>query len=109
MFKIVTDPTFTHPVTARVPVDGGFRDERFKATFRVLDPEEVEAFDLKTAEGSCGFLNRVIVKLDEIADAEGQPIEWNDGVRDAVFKLPWARNAIAKAYFAALTGAKAGN
>ena len=109
MFKIVQEPTFTHEVIAKVPVDGGFRDEKFKATFRVIDPEEAESFDLSKVEGSTNFLRRVIVRLSDIADAEGAPIEWNDEVFTAVVKLPWARGALARGYFGALTGAKSGN
>jgi hypothetical protein len=29
MFKITTDPKFTHMVTVCVPVDGGFKDQTF--------------------------------------------------------------------------------
>lgn len=109
MFTITDEPTFTHPVTARVPVDGGFAEETFKATFRVIGPEEKDTFDLLTTEGSTAFLRRVIVRLDEIADAEKKPVEWSDQVRDAVLRLPWARAALARTYFTAISGAKAGN
>lgn len=109
MFTIAKEPTFTHEVTARMPVDGGFREESFKATFRVIDPEEAQAFDLTTTEGSSGFLKRVVVKLHEIGDAEGKPIEWSDEVLAAVLRLPWARAALARTYFGAIAGAKAGN
>lgn len=110
MFKIVTEPTFTHPVTAKVPVDGGgFLEEKFKATFRVIAPDEADAFDLLTNEGSTAFLKRVVVRLDELGDAEGQPIEFSEQVFDAALKLPWARGALARTYFAAVSGAKAGN
>lgn len=109
MFKIVEEPTFTHDVTARVPVDGGFAEETFKATFRVIDPEEVDSFVLTTTEGSTAFLRRVIKRLDDLADAEKHPIEYSDEVRDAALRLPWARAALARTYFAAISGAKAGN
>jgi len=109
MFKVTQEPTFTHDVTARVPVDGGFEDQKFKATFRVIDPEEADKFDLATLEGSGDFLRKVVVQLHEVADAEGKPLEWNDGVLTAVLKLPWARSALARAYFAGVAGAKLGN
>lgn len=109
MFKIADEPTFRHEVKARVPVDGGHREESFQATFRVLEPKEVDTFDLNTTDGSTAFLKRVIVQLHDIGDAEGKPLEWADEVRDAVLRLPWARGALARAYFAAIAGAKSGN
>ena len=109
MFKIVQEPTFTHSVIARVPIDGGFREESFKATYRVVDPAELEKLDLATNEGSTAFLKKAVVRLDEIADVEGKTLEWSDEVRDAALKLPWARVALARGYFAAIAGAKAGN
>ncbi|MBN9504918.1 MAG: hypothetical protein J0I69_02735 [Altererythrobacter sp.] len=109
MFIVTDEPTFTHDVTARVPVDGGFAEETFKATFRVIDPEEVDSFVLATTEGAAAFLKRVIVRLDGIADAEKRPVEWSDQVRDAVLRLPWARSALARTYFTAISGAKTGN
>jgi len=109
MFKVTNEPTFTHDVTARVPVDGGFEDQRFKATFRVIDTEEADTFTLTTVEGQRGFLRRVVVTLSDLADAEGKPIEFNAAVFDAVLKLPWACAALARAYFLGVSGAKAGN
>ena len=55
------------------------------------------------------FLARIIVELHDIGDVEGQALEYSDKVRDQVTRLPWARKAIVKAYFAALNGAKEGN
>ena len=109
MSKTSTEPTFTHEVKARVPVDGGFQEERFKATFRVVDPDEAAKFDMMSIDGSTGFLKRVVVRLDDIGDAEGKPLEWSDAVFDAVLRLPWARSALARTYFMAVSGAKAGN
>lgn len=109
MFTITDEPRFTHDVTARVPVDGGFAEETFKATFRVIDPEEADSFALATTDGSTAFLKCVIVRLEGIADAEKKPLEYSDTVRDAVLRLPWARSALARAYFTAISGAKAGN
>ena len=109
MFKIAAEPTFRHEVKARVPVDGGHREESFQATFRVIPPEEADTFDLSMTTGSTDFLKRVIVRLDEIADAEGKALEWSDEVLEAVVRLPWARTALARAYFAAIAGAKSGN
>lgn len=109
MFKIVQEPTFTHTVKARVPIDGGFREESFKATYRVIDPVELEKLDLSTNEGSTEFLHRTVARLDDIGDAEGNAVEWSDEVFAMVLRLPWARAALARGYFSAIAGAKAGN
>lgn len=109
MFKIVEEPTFTHTVKVKVPIDGGYRDETCKATYRVISPELSDTYDLKTTDGSTEFLRAVLMKMDDIADAQGQPLEWSDEVRDQVLKLPYARAALAGAYFGALNGAKKGN
>lgn len=109
MFTISTEPQFTHDISARVPVDGGYRTEDFKATFRVIDPDEIEQFDLSTGDDSTDFLKRVVVKLDDIGDAQGEPVEWSDEVLEKVLKLPWARGALARGYFAAIKGAASGN
>ena len=109
MFKIAPEKTFKHKVTAMVPVDGGHSAETFEATFRVLAPAESDKFDLHTTSGATEFLRAVVVRLDDIADAEGNPVDWNDEVRDAVLRLPYARMAINTAYWAGVSKAKAGN
>lgn len=109
MFKVAEEPTFRHKVTARVPVDGGFEEQSFEATFRTIPLEEAEAFDLMSAEGATPFFKRAIVELHDIGGADGNPVEYSDKVRDAVLALPWARKALAKAYFGAMAGAKEGN
>ena len=108
-FKVVAEPQFTHTVKIRTPVDGGYLDESCKATYRVIPAEEADAFDISTAEGSTAFLQRVIARLDELVDAEKNPIEWSDHVRDQVFCLPYARVGLARGYFEGVSGAKKGN
>lgn len=109
MFKILSEPTFTHKVRISVPINGGYRDETVEATFRVVDPARLDSHDLRTTEGSTAFLKDVLVKLDDIADADGKPLPWSDEVRDAVLCLPYARSALAAAYFKAMVGAREGN
>lgn len=109
MFKVATEPTFTHTVEAMVPVDGGHAKENFKATFRAISLEESNKFDLKDVESVGAFIKRVVVSLDDIADAEGKAIPFNDQVFDQVLALPWARSALARTYFAAVSKAVEGN
>lgn len=109
MFKVVDEPTFTHTVKAMVPIDGGFDQQDFKCTYRVLDTDEVEKFDLGTAKGSTAFLRRAVVKLDDLVGKEDVPVQWNDRVRDKLFALSYVRMPIARGYFEALNKAAAGN
>ncbi|MEL7706593.1 hypothetical protein AAG593_09255 [Citromicrobium bathyomarinum] len=109
MFKIVEDVTFTRPVTAYRPEGEKQVEETFSATFRVVPPEEADEFDLFATKGSTEFLKRVIVRLDDVGDAQGTPIDYSDEVRDQVLRLPWARNALARTYFEEVRGAKLGN
>jgi hypothetical protein len=108
MFTIQDDPQFTHTVKVQVPVDGGFKAQEFKATFRVVPPEETDRHDLHTTEGSTAFLRRVIVSLDDIG-ADGQILPYSDELRDRVLARPYARTALATTYFKAIAGARAGN
>ncbi len=109
MFKIIADPIFTHIVTVLVPADGGHQKETLNVTFRVLSSTEVAEFDLSSAEDSLRFLQRVIVSLDDLADADGNALPYCDKIREQVLSLPYARNAIAAAYFSAVTKAQQGN
>ena len=109
MFKIVNEATFTHAVTVRTPVDGGHREETFRATFRVLPVADVEAFNLMTEKGTRDFLQKAIVTLDELADETGAPLPYSDALRDQVIAIPYVRLALVNAYTSAVTQAKAGN
>lgn len=109
MFKLATEPTFRHKLRASVPVNGGYQDEAFEATYRVLSVDKSSEFDLNTGEGTTAFLKAVLVELHDIADAHGNPVDYSDEVRDAVLNLPYARAAIVRGYFDGIAGARKGN
>ena len=109
MFTITADPTFTHPVKAQVPVDGGHRVDEFKATFRVLPVEAMAAFDLSTEPGTRDFLVRTIVYLEELVDDRAEAVPYSDAVRDQVIGLPYARIALVRAYVEGVTKGRTGN
>jgi hypothetical protein len=106
MLKLSQRPKFRHKVTARVPIDGGFREEVFGCTFQLAsDPDASLAGDtLKEA-----FLRDIIVELHDLADDKGNAIEYSHEVRDAALALPWARMALLSAYFEAILGARLKN
>ncbi|MEX2480196.1 MAG: hypothetical protein WD928_04975 [Gammaproteobacteria bacterium] len=109
MFKLDANPTFTRSVEVLVPADGGHRKETLSATFCVLDVEEAGRYDLYDRQGTRDFLERVIQRLDDIAGEDGKPVPYSDAVRDQVLALPYARLALARAYFEAVAGAARGN
>jgi hypothetical protein len=109
MFKLASEPTFRAKLSARVPIDGGSRRETFEATYRVLTIEKIAEFDLTTPEGTTAFIKAALVELHDIADEQGNPVEYSDQVRDQVINLPYARSAITQGYFDAVAGARKGN
>jgi len=110
MFKIVSNPTFTHEVKVAVPCDGGYRDESCRATFRVIPHGEGANLNLGDADESTEFLRKIVVSIDDIADDNGNALPWNDEVRDQLFaNFPYLRRALARTYFTALQGERVKN
>lgn len=109
MFKIETDPQFTHPVKVAMPTDGGFETQTFKARFRLLSADEMAKHELNTGPGQEVFLNCVIVALFDIVDDEGDEVPFSDAVLAKVVGSIPARNALLATYTAACTKAQAGN
>lgn len=106
MLKIVDQPTFVHAVPVMVPVDGGHREETFRVRFRVVDADDRA---LNTTEALRTFLDEAVVGMEDLADEAGNPLPFNQAVKDQVLGLPYARLAILKAYMAAVTKARLGN
>jgi len=109
MFVVDPDPQFTHAVKVKVPVDGGFKEQSFKATYRVIPTDEMAAFDLSDGVGSANFLRRALVSMDELVDANKEPLPYNDVLRDQLLLNPYVRRALAQTYFDAVAPARSGN
>ncbi len=109
MFVLDPNPTFTHTITARVPVDGGFEDQPFKVTYRVMDDDQLTAIDMREARSAIGFLRDVIVGLDEIEGPDKQPLPYSDRLRDQLIGLPFVRQPMVRGYFDAVYQARLGN
>lgn len=104
--KIAARPKFRHKITARVPIDGGFRDEVFHVRYQLASNAEA---DLASDAMKDDFLRDIVVEIEDLVDEAGAALAWSDEVREAVFALPWARMAILSGYFTAIIGARAGN
>lgn len=110
MFKIVENPEFTHTVAFHVPVDGGHARETAEVTFRALPTSQTaELLAAGTAQAECEFLERAVVRMEDLADAEGNPVAWNNALRDRLFDQPYVRAALMRAYGAAMAKARTGN
>ena len=105
MFTVDPDPKFTHDVKVRVPADGGFVDQTFKATFRVIPTDEMAGFDLTDRDSSTNFLRRAIVSMDGLVGADGKTaIPYSDVLRDQLLSVPYVRTALGITYFDAVAG-----
>ncbi len=109
MFKLTSNPTFKRDVTISVPVDGGFREETFEATFRVLPISQFKEFDVGTLEGQETFLRKVIAGLAGITDDAGKPVPYNDKLRDEMIDFSFIRSPLMKAYEQGIMGAREKN
>ena len=107
MFKVTSEPKFTHSVKVCVPVDGGHREETFKATFRVIPIDELD--DTATLEGQQVLLRRVVSHLDELIGDDEKPLPYSDELRDQLIAVPYVRAAMFQTYLAAITLTRVGN
>lgn len=107
MFKISTDPKFTHSVTVCVPVDGGYKDQTFPVTFRVLPLDQLG--NREGSEGQIETLQKVVVHMGELVDENDQPISYSDEIRDQLIAFSFVRLALLKAYIEAMSKMKTGN
>lgn len=107
MFKVSSDPKFTHPVTVCVPVDGGHKNMTFPVTFRVMPLDQLD--DGQGAEGQAASLRKVITHMEDLVGDNDQPIPYSDEIRDQLIAVPYVRLALMKTYLEAVTKTKAGN
>lgn len=109
MFVVDPKPTFSHTVKVQVPVDGGFKDQDFKATFAVVATDDIQNYDLSSGSGTKDFLRAAIVHMSELVDKNNDPISYNDEIRDLLLGQLYVRKALVRTYFDAVSGAQLGN
>lgn len=108
-FVVDFNPTFTHVVKVKVPVDGGFKDQSFKATYSVIPTDEISQYDLGGGTGSKEFLQRAVTHMSDLVDKDGETISYSDELRDQLLGQLYVRKALARTYFEAVAGAQSGN
>ena len=106
MLKIAKRPEWTHEVKISVPVDGGYDTQTCRVRYRLLNEDALEPTDPNNA---VQILRDVVVRIDDLADEAGEPLDWNDAVRETVFALPYAQAGLIRGYFRSVTGAREGN
>lgn len=107
MFKITSDPKFTHPVTVCRPVDGGHVEETFKVTYRVVDVDQLGGtHDL---EGQQIILKKIVCGFEEVVGEDDKPLPYSEELRDQLIAKPFIRAAMFQTYLAAVTKTKVGN
>ena len=109
MFKIATNPEFTHKVPVQVPVDGGHKEETLRCRFRVISAETLAVHDLMTAEGTESYLRAICVRFEDVVDDQGQPVEHSDELTNQLIGIPFVRLALVRAYTAAMAKGRLGN
>jgi hypothetical protein len=106
MLRIAARPEWTHEVTISVPVDGGFENQTCKVRYRLLDETAIKPTDPTNV---VTLLRDVVVRMDDVADEAGQPLAWNDALRDHLLAVPFVQAALVRGYYGSVTGARAGN
>ena len=108
-FKLIRNPTFTHKVYVMVPIDGSFREETLKVTFRVRSQTDLFEHDLRTPEGTEAYCRAVVEKFADVQDEDGNPMDLSEADNDALFALPYVQIALISYYTTALSKARAKN
>jgi hypothetical protein len=108
MFNITDTPEFTHTVKVQSPVDGGHREDTFKARFKVVDDEDMKT-DFYQVGAVKDYLRRILVSMEDLVDEHKKPVPYSDQVRDQMLALPHVRLALLKTYNEALAQARRGN
>jgi hypothetical protein len=106
MFVLDDNPEFTWPVTVRLPHEGGHREGRFEARFRLLPDSERERL---TAEGGdLAVLRAALLALEGVELPDGVPFPNTRAALDQALDLLPIRAGLAAAYVDALFGVPSG-
>lgn len=100
------------PVVVNVPQDEGrVAKHEIRADYLVLPQDELDDL-MEAARDSDGkvdadILRRVVRGLHDVADADGNAIEYTPALLERMIKIPSARIALVTTYFEVAAGQKA--
>ncbi len=109
MFDIDASPVFTRTVTVFVPSGDSYVEQTLKATFNVLADDAVEGVALHETVRVKTALRAMVVRLDDLANAQGETVAYSESVLEQVLSLPYVRIALLKAYFEGVVVERLGN
>lgn len=105
-FNLSRTPTYKKEITVHMPNEkGGFDAEKFTAHFKRFDTEELDELRKKTGKE---VLDAALVGWSDMFD-NGQPVEFSEERRAAMYKIPQALAATLDAFWASIFKAKQGN
>lgn len=102
MFKLQKAATFTTTATLLVPTDEGQVEQTIGVRFKVMP---VAAADLETDE----FLRHAILRVDDVVDDDNEPVAFSPDLLERLVTTPFVRVGLMRAYWQAVSGARAGN
>lgn len=102
MFKIVKHPTFRTTARINVPTDEGPIEQTISVRFKVA----ADTAD-SGADGGIPWLREHILSMDDLADEKGEPVAYDEQVRDQLIDMPFVRVGLFRAYFDAVSGREA--
>lgn len=118
-FKIDLSCTYTYPVAVDIIGDKGKNKTfTFSAEFKRFSQSEAEQLskDLQAIDGEPAkltdedFIDAVVMSWSDISDENDQPLGFSNAIhKDAVLDVYGVKQAIIKAFFESISGAKRKN
>lgn len=106
-FKITRKPTYKTEIKVEMPNGKGKRDvEKFMAEFKFLGIEKLDELKEKPHRE---VMSEVLVGWEDMVDDNGDPVEFNDLHKKALFDIPQAFDALVAGFWNSIFGAKKGN
>lgn len=109
MFKLMNEMNWVWPVALRVPAEGGFLDQRFRAKFR-LAPEHLRheigmaRSDAELQQRTATLMREALVEIYDVMDENEAPLALTDATREALLANPLILRGLTQAYVEALSG-----
>ncbi len=100
-FKLVTDPTYRHPVTVQIPQGDGVAEHGLTAEFNYITQTRLEAL---AAVGDGDLLDEVLAGWSGFKDADGEEIPYNPENRAQLLDTPYLRVGLVSGFWDSVHG-----
>jgi hypothetical protein len=108
MFVMSDNPEFETEAAGNLPGDNG-EAFSFRPRFVALGSAEQDTFNLSSAEDTVKFLQRTLIGLSDVVDADNNPVPFTEATRDWLIDKAHTRAALVKAYFSGVYKGALGN